>query len=147
MSNVTTKAVWIYFCSRSPLNLLPLTWVCDGCDVLHDVFTGFCLSCPTFTWHTLQAVWKPDNYGSHIMDAFDSEWIHEGADVRLTMSWHNNEPMEKSVVSRKYVLKQVNNVLWPESWVEQFTVHFHHSQKERHENLLKIVTLCLKIMT
>lgn len=52
MSNVTTKAVWIDFCSRSPLNLLPLTWVCDGCDVLHDVFTGFCLSCPTFTWHT-----------------------------------------------------------------------------------------------
>ena len=35
----------------SPLDLGPLARVCDGCYVLHDVFTGFCLSCPTFTWN------------------------------------------------------------------------------------------------
>lgn len=34
----------------SPLDLRPLGRVCDGCYVLHDVFTGFCFSCPTFTW-------------------------------------------------------------------------------------------------
>lgn len=35
----------------SPLDLRPLGRVCDGCYVLHDVFTGFCFSCPTFTWN------------------------------------------------------------------------------------------------
>lgn len=33
-----------------PLHLDPLTRVCDGSDVLHNVFTGLCLSSSTFTW-------------------------------------------------------------------------------------------------
>lgn len=33
----------------SPLHLGPLAWVGNGCDVLHDVLTGFCLPCPTLS--------------------------------------------------------------------------------------------------